>query len=271
MMMLKLKPLKRIKSELVPPPKVGELVEGKVVATDRSSVFLDLGAKGIGIVYGIEFYKARDILKALKINDVVLAKVIDLENEDGYRELSVVDASNEMTWKQLRELKEKNEPLEVKIKKANKGGLIAEINNIQAFLPVSQLAPENYPRFEDGDPVKIAKALQKFIGKILKVRIIDLDQKKGKLIISEKAEGIKVKDEKQKESIKKYKVGDIVEGEVTGITNFGAFVNLKDGIEALLYPSEISDKEKEALKVGQKVKAKIIKIADDKIYLSLKI
>jgi small subunit ribosomal protein S1 len=275
MMVLKLKALRKFKSALVLPPKVGELVEGKVIATDRSAVFLDLGAKGIGIVYGAEFYRAKDLLKGLDIGDTVMAKVIELENEEGYRELSVVEASKEVTWEKLKDLKEKKEAIEVKIKKANKGGLMADIHGIQAFLPVSQLSAEHYPRFEDADPVKIAKALQKFIGETLKVRVIDLDPKKGKLIISEKAEGMKAEEEKKKESLKKYNVGDIVEGKITGVTNFGAFVGLEDNIEALLYASEISKgkkaKPEEVLKIGEKIKAKIIKIENDKIYLSLKV
>ena len=269
-MVLKLKPLRKVKSEIILPPKVGEIVEGKVVATDRSSLFLDLGAKGIGVIYGVEFYKARNILKNLKTGDIVFAKVVNLENEDGYRELSAIDASRDLIWRGLRELKEKNETIEVKVSKANKGGLISDINEIPAFLPVSHLSSQHYPRIEDGDSSKIAKALQKFIGKTLKVKIIDLDPRKGKLILSEKTS----QDEKEKEVLKNYQIGDIVEGKITGVTNFGAFVGLEGGIEGLLYSSEISDENKEkpeeVLKPGQKVKAKIIKITDNRLYLSLK-
>lgn len=270
-MPIKLKPLRKIKSEIIPPPKLGEMVSGKVIATDRSSVFLDLGAKGIGVVYGAEFYKARDSLKGLEIGAEVTAKVIGLENEEGYRELSVVGASREISWQELKGIKERNEPFGVKIKKANKGGLIAEVKGIPAFLPVSQLASEHYPKIEGADPIKIARSLQKFIDQTLKVRIIDLDPRKEKLILSEKI-GV---DGKKERAIGKYKLGDIVAGKVSGITNFGAFIGLEDGVEGLLYPSEAVEKGErsleEVLKVGQEIKAKIIKIADNRIYLSLKI
>lgn len=256
----KLKPLRKIKSEIVPPPKIGEIVKGTVVATDRSSLFLDLGAQGIGIIYGAEFYKARDTLKDLKIGDKTSAKVVNLEDEEGYRELSVVDASKEIAWKELKELEEKNQSFEVKIKKANKGGLISRVKGFMAFLPVSQLAPQHYPKVKDGDITEIAKALQKFIGKTLKVKIIDLDLKKNKLILSEKATEV------EKETLKDYKIGDVVEGEVSGITNFGAFINLGQGIEGLL-----KEKSEDILKLGQKVKAKIIEIIDNRVYLSLKV
>ena len=168
-----------------------------------------------------------------------------------------------MAWKELRELRENNEIIEVKIKRANKGGLISNIKGINAFIPVSHLSSEHYPKVKDGDLSEIAKALQKFIGETLKVRIIDLDAKKDKLILSEKAEDV----EKERQAMKSHKQGDIVGGEITGITNFGAFVKLEDNLEGLLYPSEIS----EDIKTGQKVKAKIIKIADNRLYLSLKI
>jgi len=269
-MALKLKTLRKVDSEIIPPPKVGEIVEGKVVALARSSLFLDLGAKGIGIIYGAEFRKARNILKNLKKGDVISAKVVNLENEDGYRELSAIGASRDLAWKELRELKEKGETVEVKISKANKGGLISDVKEIPAFLPVSHLSPQNYPKIEDGDSSKIARALQKFIGKTLKVKIIDLDPRKGNLILSEKASRV----EKEKETLKNYQIGDIVEGKITGVTNFGAFVGLEGDIEGLLYSSEISEKNKEKpeeiLKRGQKVKAKIIKITDNRLYLSLK-
>ncbi len=273
-MALKLKPLRKVKSEIIPPPKIGEIVEGKVVAQGRQSLFLDLGAKGIGIIYGIEFQKAKDILKNLKTGESISAKVINLENEDGYRELSAIDASRDLAWKELHDFKEKNKSIEVKISKVNKGGLISEVKGIPAFLPVSHLRPQHYPKIKDGNTSKIARALQKFIGQSLTVKIIDLEQKKGKLILSEKASEIEPEEAKEteKDIIKNYQVGDIVEGKITGVTNFGAFVELKKGIEGLLYSSEISKKEKpeNILKTGQKIKAKIIKIIDNRIYLSLK-
>jgi len=270
-MPLKLKPLRKIKSEIVSPPRVGELVEGKIVMFDKSSLFLDLGAKGIGIIYGLEFYKARSTLKNPKIGETVPAKIIGIENKDGYRELSLVDAAKESAWEELKEKQEKKGSFDVKIQRVNKGGLLADINGIPAFLPVSHLSPSHYPKIQDSDPAKIIKALQEFIGKTLKVRIINLDTKKEKLILSEKIQIL----DSQENILKDYKIGEIKEGKISGITNFGAFVSLKDNIEGLLYPTEIplSKKEKleNILKIGQKVKVKITKINNNRLYLSLKL
>src|SRR3989344_9244562 len=94
---------------LSPLQQMGSLVEGKIIAKDRSSVFVDLGPQGTGIIYGREFYEAKDAIKDLNIGDTVFAKVIKLENEDGYKELSLRDATKDMNWQKLKDVKEKDE------------------------------------------------------------------------------------------------------------------------------------------------------------------
>jgi len=265
------------KNNLLKPPKVGEIVEGRIIGKGRSSVFLDLGPLGTGIIYGKELQEAKDTLKGLKIGDRVFGKIVDLEgggrgreNEEGYIELSANQADLELNWEVLQQKKEKNETLKVKISGANKGGLLTEISGIPAFLPVSQLSPEHYPRVGGGDSSKILSELQKFIGKELEVKILDVFQKEEKLILSEKAKGI----EKVKEALKNYQVGDVVEGEISGIVDFGAFLIFGKGLEGLIHISEfdwaIVEDPSEIVKVGQKVRAKIIEISDNKVFLSLK-
>lgn len=287
-------------------PSTGSIVEGKVVAKDRSSLFIDLGPQGTGIIYGKEFYQAKDIIKGLNMGDTVFAKIIDSENEDGYTELSLKDAAQEINWQKLREMKDKEEIIKVKITGVNKGGLLTNISGIAAFLPVSQLSGENYPRVEDGDKQKILKELQKFIGKILEVKILDLMAQEDKLILSEKAKT----EQLVKEILKNYKKGDVVEGQITGIADFGAFIKFPidavrtvgnvqdfqdeqveqaspkvsdrtvkttknaDGVEGLIHISELDwqlvQNPNEIVKVGQTVKAKIIDINNNQVFLSLK-
>lgn len=268
------------KNNLIRPPKIGEIIEGKVIGKERQGLFLDLGALGTGIIYGKEFQEAKNELKNLKIGDSVFAKIIDLENEEGYIELSISQASNELIWEGLSLKKENGEVIVVKISGANRGGLLTEISGIPAFLPVSQLLSEHYPRVEGGDTAKILKELQKFVGKEMEVKIFDLSPKEKKLILSEKIREI----EKIKEVLKNYKVGEVVEGEITGITDFGAFVKFlpseakaEDGgsaLEGLIHISELDWKiiedPAEVVKVGEKVKAKIIEISGEKVSLSLK-
>lgn len=293
--------------DVSPLPSVGSLVEGKVVAKDRSSVFIDLGVQGTGIIYGREFYEAKEAIKNLNMGDTVFAKVVELENDDGYRELSLRDATKDLNWQKLREIKDKEEIIKVKITGVNKGGLLAAVNGIQAFLPVSQLSPENYPRVEDADKQKILKELQKFIGKTMEVKILDLLAEENKLILSEKAKA----EQAIKEILKHYNVGDIVEGKITGIADFGVFIkfplpsqilpdikepstdeSVKIGntdnissqqlggkiwegeIEGLIHISELDwqlvQNPGEIVKVGEVIKAKIININNSQVFLSLK-
>ncbi len=261
------------KNNSIKPAQIGKIVEGKIIGKARSAVFLDLGPMGTGIIYGREFQEIREEIKSLKIGNSLFAKILSLENEDGYIELSLNQASDELTWEKLRQQKDKDEMLTVKISGVNKGGLLAEVFGIPAFLPVSQLLPENYPRVEKGDTLKIVGELQKFVGQEMEVKIFDLDPRQGKLILSEKAK----EDEKIKEILKNYQVGDIVEGEITGLTNFGVFMKFgkeKDELEGLIHISELDwqliENTADIVKIGEKVKAKIISIADNKISLSLK-
>ena len=262
------------------PLRVDEIVQGKVIDSGKATVYLDLGAWGTGIIYGKEFYEAKDKLKTLNIGDTAFVKVVDLENEDGYIELSLTKAGRELAWEQLREKKEKDELIKVKILGANKGGLLSKVYEIPAFLPVSQLSQANYPKVEGGDSQKILKSLQKFIGKELEVKVFDFDSKEEKLILSEKAKD----NAKLKDIIRNYKKGDVVDAEITGIVNFGAFVKIPinpsednkeiDNLEGLIHISELDwqliEDPSEIVKVGQKVKAQIIDITDNKISLSLK-
>lgn len=257
-------------------PRIGEIIEAVVVAKERGTVFFDLGIFGTGIIYGKEFSEAKNIVKNLKIGDKIFTKIIDLENEDGYVELSIGQADKEMAWKELKQKKENGEIIPVKILGANKGGLLTEILGIPAFLPVSQLSSTNYPKVEDGNTTKIFKELQKFMGKELLVQILDLDSKNEKLILSEKLKDLN----KIKENLKHYKVGDIVEGEITGIVDFGAFMKFGsptdsgEKLEGLIHISELDwkiiENPAEIVKLGEKVKAKIIGISNDKVFLSLK-
>jgi small subunit ribosomal protein S1 len=268
-----LKDIIKKNTESANPLQIGATIEGKVVARDRSSLYIDLGINGTGIIYGKEFYIVKDVVKNLKTGDKVFAKIVELENDEGYRELSLRDATKEIGWQRLRDLKDSGQIVNVRITGVNKGGLLTAIDGIQAFLPVSQLATEHYPRVADADKQKILKELQKFIGKTLEVKILDLLAQENKLILSEKAKS----EEKTKEVLKNYSKGDIVEGEITGIADFGAFIKFPLGaeqIEGLIHISELDwqlvENPTEVVKVGEVVKAQIIDINNNQVFLSLK-
>jgi small subunit ribosomal protein S1 len=200
-------------------PKIGEILNGEVITVSKNFVLIDLGALGTGIVYPGEFYDNPSLQKALKPGQQVSAVLLDLENEEGYRELSLKRAQKTTSWQDIKNKKESGEIIETKVININKGGLIVEISGIQGFLPLSQLLPEHYPKVEGGDTTKIVQALQKFRNQDIKVKIIDFSESENKLIVSERA----ITDAQLKEEIAKLKVGDIVDAEITDVTDFGAF------------------------------------------------
>jgi small subunit ribosomal protein S1 len=251
-------------------PKEGEIVEGKIAGKGRATAFIDLGPFGTGIIYGQEFQATKDELKDLNDGDIVKVKIISLDSEDGYVECSRIQAKKDLAWDILEKQKEDGELISVKIEGANKGGLLAKISGIPSFIPSSQLSSENYPRVEGGDSSKVLKELQKFIGTELSVRILDISKETEKIILSEKGK----ENEERETSLGNYKEGGIIDGEITGIVDFGAFIRFGEGIEGLIHISEIDwslvENPHDVLKEGEKIRAQIIKIENGKVFLSLK-
>ncbi len=251
-------------------PEVDALVEGPVILVEKSSVYVDLSPFGTGIIYGREFINAKDIIKQLSIGDVIKAKVVEKENEEGYTELSLKEAKQALTWSEAEKAIKAKTVMSLEIKDANKGGLILEWQGIQGFLPASQLKAEHYPRVLDSDKDKILKELKKLVGQHISVMIISTLPKEGKLIFSEKDNN----PEEKKEILSKYTIGDDLECTVAGIVDFGVFLKLEDGLEGLVHISELDwglvEDPRTMFKVGDKVKAKVIEIKGGKISLSIK-
>ncbi len=259
------------RKDLVLALKEGELIDAKVLGREREGIFFDLGHNGIGIVYGAELHQALGTIKKIKAGDLIAAKVVEPENKDGFVELSLSDAGEEMAWKDIQDKKEKGETITVVVKNANKGGLIADVGGIPAFLPASQLAAEHYPKVGGADPAKLVQELRKLVDLTLTVKILDFDPKEEKLIISEKA----VQEESLKKVLEKYHVGDTVKGTITGVVDFGAFMKFdKKDIEGLIHISELDwqlvASPGDIVKVDEKVEVKIIEIKNGRVSLSLK-
>jgi len=251
-------------------PETGALVEGPVIGKDKLTLYVDLPPFGTGIIFGREYLNARDIIKKINLGDVITAKVVDPEGEQGYLELSLKEAKQAIIWHEADKAMKQKLVFDLPVKEANKGGLIIEWQGMAGFLPASQLSAEHYPRIGDGDKDKIMQELEKLVGQTLAVSIITADPKDNKLIFPEKVQDAKVK----KELVDHYSLGDVIEGEVTGAVDFGVFVRLEENLEGLVHISEIDwalvENPRELYKPGDKVKAKIIEIKDGKISLSIK-
>lgn len=245
--------------------KTGDVIEGVVSSVRKHEVWVDLGANGLGVVMRREIGHGQQ----LEEGQTVLTSVVDPELDDGYALLSMRRAAKDRGWDELQTAFEKQEVLEVTPYDANRGGLLIELEGIRGFLPVSQLAAGHYPRVSGADKDEILQKLNQLTKTVIRVRILDVSRKDNKLIFSEKEA---VKDDMQAH-FSKLKVGDSVEGVVTGVIDFGAFVNV-DGIEGLIHISEISwervEDPRDYVKTGETVKAKIIAIDKDRLSLSLK-
>jgi small subunit ribosomal protein S1 len=243
----------------------GAVVEGTISSVKKNEVWIDLGAQGVGVVMRREIGHGQQ----LEVGETVTVSVIDPELEEGYALLSMKRAVKDRGWDELQRIFEDGETIEIVPYDANRGGLLVELEGIRGFLPVSQLAAGHYPRVSGADKDEILQKLNALTNKPIRVRILDVSRKDNKLIFSEKEA---VKDDMQAR-FSELKVGDVVKGVVTGVIDFGAFVNV-DGIEGLIHISEISwervDNPRNYLKVGEEVEAKIISIDKDRLSLSLK-
>ncbi len=257
-------------NDISKPPERGDLIEGPVIVRDKNKVFIELHPFGTGIIYGREFLNAKDVLSKTTSGESISAKVIEPGNKDGYIELSLKEARQAFVWAEAEEAIKNKTIFEILVKDANKGGLILEWQSISGFLPASQLREEHYPQVEDGDKEKIYEELKNLIGEKIPVSIITIDKEEEKLIFSEK----ELDKKEKKEIIGKYNIGDVIEGEITGIVDFGAFVKIEEGLEGLIHISEIDwglvEEPAQFFKEGDIVSAKIIEKQENKISLSIK-
>ncbi|MDP3964519.1 MAG: S1 RNA-binding domain-containing protein [bacterium] len=251
-------------------PQMGDIVDGEVLSVSKNEVHVDIEGLNTGMVRGRELFDESGEYTDLKVGEKVQATVMELENEKGVLELSFRQAGHKKAWDRLTALMEEESIVEAEIVEANRGGLMIKVGRVMGFLPVSQLTVEHYPRVEGGDKDKILERLQRFIGSAFKVRVIDVEESDEKLIVSEK----QAWEEKQKEALQQYKVGNEVEGKVTGVVDFGAFVEFGEGLEGLVHISELAwqriDDPRTIINVGDEVKARIISLDQSRISLSMK-
>ncbi len=250
-------------------PELGAVIEGKVVSVSKNRLIVDLNGVAVGMASGRETHDSAGTLKDLQVGDMVKTVIVEEENEDGMVVLSLKKASQSLTWDRFDKAYKEGDIIEVSVSEANKGGLLIDSDGIKGFLPVSQLAPANYPRVENANSAEILSRLKALTGKKLNVKIINLERSTGKVIFSEKAAA----QSDAKASLGNLKEGDVVKGRVSGVVKFGIFVTF-NGLEGLVHISEIAwghvSNPHQYAKVGDEVEVKLIGIEGDKLSLSMK-
>lgn len=242
----------------------GDVISGTVIDVNEEEVTLDLKYYTQGIIKAEDMSNdpAFSLLNDVKEGNVIEATVVRMDDGLGNILLSKKEANEVLSWDVLEQMKEEKTDVTVKVSEAVNGGAVAYVEGIRGFIPASQL-DLNYVE-EPAD----------YVGKTLKVRVITVDQEREKLVLSAK----EILKEQQKEE-HDHKVamivpGTILEGTVESLQTYGAFIDLKDGLSGLVHISQICQKRikkpSEVLKVGDKVKVKVLNTNDGKISLSIK-
>jgi len=263
-------PMDKLIKESESPIKIyseGDALEAKIKKVMKNKILVTIDDRINGIIGGKELLFDPQFVKGLKEGDTVTAYVVFLEDDKNNMLLSLRKAGRDNVWTSLAKKSEDKETISVVVTEANKGGLIIEMGGVKGFLPVSQLSAEHYPRVEGGGKEEILTRLNELVGKTVDVKVLSIDRASNKLIFSER-EAIGNRDVP-----KDIKVGDVVKGKITGIVDFGFFVEA-GGVEGLVHISEISwgkvDDIKDFVKIGDELKLKIIDIENSRLSLSLK-
>jgi len=262
----------RLKFQKINVPQEGAIIDGTVISKDKKALYVDVSPLGLAVVRGHEFLSARNYIKDLSIGDKISIKIIELDNEEGLIESSLKEICAQQIWSYFDEIKKNNTSISVKIKEANRGGLLAEVKGIKAFIPASQLSEKHYPTVNDGDKEAILAKLRDLINQEISVKVLDFDPVTQNLILSEK----EIQSEAEKQKIAdKYTVGELIKGEITKVVDFGLFIRFGDpAIDGLIHISEIDyqliENPATLYKEGDIVEAKIQNISNGRISLSIK-
>jgi small subunit ribosomal protein S1 len=257
--------------------KHGDVVEGHVVRIDKDEILVDIGAKSEGVVTNRELYgRHGESQPALNVGDTVLVYVLQPESPEGHVVLSLRRAGLERKWRAMQEQFEAGVIIEAPVIDHNKGGLIVDCG-IRGFVPISQIV--DFPRRPQNDQPRdaaqeIAEKLQPFVGRRLRLKILEVNRKANRLILSEKVALYEERREKRDELFSSLQVGQRVTGTVRSIAPFGVFIDL-GGIDGLVHKSELSwnkvNNPEAGYRVGEEVEAEVIDINHERGRISLSI
>ena len=241
-------------------PNHGDIVDGIVVRVDPDEVLVDIGAKAEGVISSKELGMRGDIDSELEPGDQIKVYVLQPENEEGNVVLSLRRARAETTWIVAAEKQSDGTVIDADVREQNKGGLIVNILGLRGFLPSSQVARA------------FAGSLESLVGKRIPVKILEVNRKRNRLIVSQKAAEDEDRARKREELFSRLQTGTIVKGTVSGITSYGAFVDI-GGADGLIHISELSwdrvSKVTDVLQLGEEVTVKVIKLDPEQTRISL--
>lgn len=251
----------------------GEIIEGVVVGTDRDGILVDIGAKSEGVVPPHEMHCLQpEGSSKLRVGDTVLVFIVQPESPEGQIILSLDRARGERGWRVLQDYLDRNEAFETYITGSNKGGLLVNVEGVNAFVPLSQLVSGP----ERGSPENTQNALSQWVGKTITLKVIELNRRRNRAILSERAAVQERRAAEKERLLQELDEGDVKTGTVTSIRDFGIFVDI-GGADGLVHLSELSwertpKSPHELFRVGDEVPVYVLKIDNEskKIALSVR-
>jgi small subunit ribosomal protein S1 len=252
----------------------GDIVEGAVVGTDRDGILVDIGAKSEGVIPANEMHSLQpEGSSKLQVGEKVLVFVVQPESPDGQIILSLDRARGEQGWRVLQEYMDQNQAFEGYVTGSNKGGLLVNVEGVNAFIPLSQIA---IGRPERGDPETTERALAEWIGRTLTLKVIELNRRRNRAIVSERAAMQEKRAAEKERLLQELNEGDVRNGTITSIRDFGIFVDV-GGADGLVHLSELSwertpKSPNDLFNIGDEVEVYVLKVDQEskKIALSLR-
>ena len=242
----------------------GDIISGTVIDVNEEEVTLDLKYYAQGIIKVEDFSNDPDfaVLEQIHAGDEIEATVVKTDDGQGNILLSRKEANDVLAWEKLQQMMEDGTVVKVRIKESVPSGVVAFLEGIRAFIPASQITSA------------YVEDTESWVGKEIPVRVITVDEEREKLVLSGKAVALEAEAEERNHKISMIVPGTVLEGTVESLMPYGAFVDLGNGLSGLVHISQICErrigKPSEVLKVGEKVKAKVLNTNDNKISLSMK-
>jgi small subunit ribosomal protein S1 len=248
----------------------GDIVDGVIMQLDRDEILVDVGSKAEGVVPSKEMSSLTpEEREELHPGDDLLVFVVQAEDREGRAVLSLDKARQEKSWRRLQQQFETSDVLQAKVINYNKGGLLVNLDGVRGFVPASQVSG-----ISRGPDAQKQSDMAKMVGGSLTLKIIEINRNRNRLILSERQAMQDVREARKGEILDTLKEGDVREGTVTSITDFGAFVDI-GGADGLVHLSELSwsrvKHPAEILKVGDKVQVYVLNIDNDRKRIALSI